>query len=115
MMDSCTSMGVERNTAIYAPDSHRTGLTLLRRISASSRAGITASSTDTTASSSVYSMPRTKAVPYLGRKEKLKKSEGRISVNRLLHHIRGQSFLYRFFMPGDARKCKVADGFALRA
>ena len=43
------------------------------------------------------------------------KLAGRISVNRLLHHIRGQSFLYRFFMPGDARKCKVADGFALCA
>ena len=39
---------------MYAPDSHFTGLILLRRISASSRAGITASSTDTTASSSVY-------------------------------------------------------------
>ncbi len=105
-MDSCTSMGVERNTAIYAPANHLMGLTLLRRIIASSSAGITASSTDTTASSRVYSMPRIKATPYLGRNEKLKKSEGRISVNRLLHHIRGQSF--RVKIGADTRKCKVA-------
>ena len=99
-MDSCTSIGVERNTAIYAPASHLMGLFLLRRISASSRAGTTASSTETTASSNVYSMPRTKAVPYLGKKEKLKKSDGRMFSNRLLHHMASVSF-------HSARKCKA--------
>ena len=92
MMDSCTSMGVERNTAIYAPANHLTGLILLRRIMASSSAGITASSTDTTASSSVYSKPRTKAAPYLGRNEKLKKLVLSMLTNRSFHDIDEASF-----------------------
>ena len=37
-------------------------------------------------------MPRTKAVPYLGRKEKLKKSVGFMLVNRSLHHMGVISF-----------------------
>ena len=93
-MDSCTSRGVDRKTAMYAPDRLRTKRFLLSRIRASSRAGTTASATDTTASSRVYSMPWMKNTPYLGRKEKLKKLAGLMSVNRLLHHIgRVLSFL----------------------
>ena len=41
MIDSCTSSGVERKTAMYAPEMPRTKRFLLRRIIASSSAGIT--------------------------------------------------------------------------
>ena len=87
MMDSCTSSGVERNSAIYAPARPLTSRFLLSRIRASSRAGMIASSTETTASRSVYSMPCTKKAAYFGRKEKLKKLAGLASVKRLLHHM----------------------------
>ena len=94
MIDSCTSRGVERKTAIYAPEMPRTSLLLLNRIRASSSAGSTASSTDTTASSSVYSMPCIKKAAYLGKKEKLKKLAGLMFLKRLLHHIGTASFLF---------------------
>ena len=50
-------MGVERNTAIYAPERPRTSLFLDRRISARHRAGMTATATDTTDKSRVYTTP----------------------------------------------------------
>ena len=93
MIDSCTSSGVDRKRAMYAPEMLRTMRFLLSRISASSSAGMMASRTDTTASSSVYSSPRTNDVAYLGRKEKLKKFALFMSTNRLLHHIEYGSFL----------------------
>lgn len=53
MIESCTSSGVERKIAMYAPEMPRTNLFLLRRMNASSSAGMTASRTEMTASSSV--------------------------------------------------------------
>ena len=82
--------GAEHGDVGPGEPAHR--LFRLRRMRASPNAGRMASSTDTTASSRVYSMPRTKAVPYLGRKEKLKKSVGSMSVNRSLHHMGVISF-----------------------
>ena len=92
-MDSCTSRGVERKRAMYAPEILLMNLFLLSRIRASSRAGITARATDTTASSRVYARPCRKYPAYAGRKEKLKKLVLLIFSNRLFHHISGQSFL----------------------
>ena len=100
MIDSCTSIGVERNTAMYAPEMVLTTLFLLRRISASSIAGMTARLTETIASSSVYSTPCTKKTPYFGRNEKLKKLAGLMSLNRLLHHMNDVSLQNYIFTTG---------------
>ena len=87
MIESCTSSGVERKTAIYAPETARTRRFLLRRMNASSSAGRTASATDTTASRSVYPSACKKYTPYFGRKEKLINDAGDIPTKRLLHRV----------------------------
>ena len=84
-MYSCTISGVERNAAMYAPASHLTGLILLSRISASSNAGSTASATDTTERSRVYSTPCTKNERYFGKNEKFRKCDGGRSPKRVSH------------------------------
>lgn len=78
MIDSCTSSGVDRKRAMYAPEMLRTMRFLLSRISASSSAGMMASRTDTTASSSVYSSPSHERRRVFGQ-------EGEIEEVRLVH------------------------------
>ena len=92
-MDSCTSRGVERKTAMYAPERPFMNLLLLSRIRASSRAGITEKATVTTASSGVEALPGRDYPHEAGRVVELKKLVRLTFSNNLVHHMGKSSFL----------------------